>query len=102
MKHLLTLAAVLVAITVTSQTAQASSYGLTWSYGNYATSNYLKMAPAHVMRTEDGYIVIPIAVASASNPYKTMGEGEAPMRKVMPLLPSRPAVYTHHWNIQEL
>ena len=102
MKHILTLAAVLVAITVTSQTAQASSDGLTWSYGNYATSKYLRMAPAHVMRTEDGYIVVPIAVPIPNNRYKTMGEGEAPMRKIMPLLPSRPAVYTHHWNIQEL
>ena len=102
MKHILTLVAVLVAITVPSHTVEASSHGLSWSYKSYATSKYLRMAPAHVMRTEDGYIVIPIAVPIPTNRYKTMGEGEAPMRKVMPLLPSRPATPLYHWHTQEL
>ena len=102
MKHILTLVAVLVAITVPSHTVEASSHGLSWSYKSYATSKYLKMAPAHVIRTEHGYIVVPVAIASANNSYKTMGEGEAPTRKVMPLLPSRPATPLYHWHTQEL
>ena len=102
MKHILTLAAVLVAITVTSHTVEASSHGLTWSYKNYATSEYLKMPPAYVLRTEHGYIVVPTAIATTNNPYKTMGEGEAPTRKIMPLLPSRPTMPTYHWHTQEL
>ena len=90
MKQLIYLVAILIAITITTQTAQASSHGLTWSYGNYATSEYLKMPPARVIRSEHGYIVVPIAVPSMNTSYKTMGEGEAPIRKVLPLVPSIP------------
>ena len=94
MKQLLSMIAVLIAITVTSHTAEASSHGLTWSYGNYATSEYLKMPPARVIRSEHGYIVVPIAVPSMNTSYKTMGEGEAPIRKVLPLVPSIPQTPT--------
>ena len=102
MKQLIYLVAILIAITITTQTAQASSHGLTWSYKNYATSEYLKMPPAYVLRTEHGYIVVPTAIAAANSPYKTMGEGEAPTRKVMPLSPPRPNMPIYHWHTQEL
>lgn len=59
MRFALVLIAVLLAVAVTSQNAQASTHtGLQWSYGHFATSEYLKMAPAHVVRTEWGYVVV--------------------------------------------
>jgi hypothetical protein len=78
MRFALVLIAVLVAVAVASQDAQASTHtGLQWSYGHFATSEYLKMAPAHVVRTEWGYVVVArVRPVIGYGSYKVMGEGE--------------------------
>ena len=65
-----------------------------WMFGNYATSELLKMPQAHIIRFEDGYVVMPIARLV---PYtvtkdgcvcfvslKVMGEGEAEIERYNP------------------
>ena len=78
MKYAIALIAVLVAITITSHDAHASTdTSLNWSYGSYGTSELLKMSPAYVLRSEHGYDYYPIArpVLGAWH-HKMMGEGE--------------------------
>ena len=122
MKQLIYLVAVLIAITITTQTAQASSHGLTWSYGNYGTSELLKMSPCPVMRSEHGYVAYPkiqryqvskgyslvsdINGVRVNNYLKTMGEGET--QAEMPFrweveayedTPTKPQYFGWDWNL---
>jgi hypothetical protein len=65
-----------------------------WTFGNYGTSELLKMPQAHVIRFEEGHVVMPIARLV---PYtitkdgcvcfvslKVMGEGEAEIERYNP------------------
>ena len=93
MRYALALIAVLVAITIMPHNAQASTHtGLSWSFGNYGTSELLKMSPAYVIRTEHGNIAVvgieryqvargysivsDLNGVRVDNYHKTMGEGE--------------------------
>ena len=93
MKYALVLVAVLVATAITSHDAHASTHtSLDWSFGNYGTSELLKMSPAYVLRTEHGNIAVvgmeryqveqgynivsDINGVRVNNYHKTMGEGE--------------------------
>lgn len=49
-----------------------------WTYGNYGTSELLKMPQAYVLRDEHGYVVLPIVrmVSYHIDGIKVIGEGE--------------------------
>ena len=123
MKYALVLVAVLVATAITSHDAHASTHtSLDWSFGNYGTSELLKMSPAYVIRTEHGYVAYPkiqryqvskgFAVTSdtngvrVNNYHKTMGAGET--QAEMPFrweveayedIPTKPQSFDWKWEL---
>ena len=126
MKFLLVAIAVVVSITITAQDVQASTEGLQWSFGDYGTSDRLKMAPCLVVRSEHGYIAYPKIQwyqvtngftvtsdadgVSVNNYHKTMGEGETqteiPFRwwveatHAEPQGSSTPTLDVYNWNTE--
>ncbi len=123
MRYALALIAVLVAITITSHDAHASTdTSLNWSFGNYGTSELLKMSPAYVIRTEHGNVAIvgiqryqvargyslvsDINGVRVDNYRKTMGEGET--QAEMPFrweveayedIPTKPQSFEWKWEL---